>query len=1028
MRFKNPQIHDSSNKYRVGVLVDSLDQNFQTQVLDGILSVCKTYNIDLVIFSGAQHFSKSERQREYHIVKDFIHQNEINGLIIFAGSITEDFAIEELNKIIQEIPEIPMVSIASELPAIPSIIVDNAGGIEQIMQHFIDIHGYKNIGFIRGPKQHEEAQIRFNAYKKSLQNYGIAYDPNMVVQCEVFSEEAGRRAVDELFKRKNLLIDGLLTADDSIAIGAIRELQARGVAIPEQLAVGGFDDLEKSHWVYPSLTTVNQPFFKQGEVALHTLLKMQNNESVESLTILPTSLMVRNSCGCRSAYRFFKEQKRNDKKIEDYERTLSYVKNQIIDAVNLGSSDHFLDQLELNFTKDIARGISLLYWRKLLSEAFLQIVEEYKNVPHLFVEIMQRKADEMLINHLCREQRDNELVNQEDRHRLHLLSHSLLTTFGFSQLIQVLEEMILSLKIKDCYVVFFRAQDSSYISSTEWKYPKDAELYLAIKEGHTLVGGGNSLCFKTDNLLPNNWMDSDNRQDLVLLPLSFGQERYGYMLLEFNQSISINIYDTLIISLSSALHGSLLVERIEREVENRTNFFVNIAHEIKTPLTIMGSYLDQYMKKSSNSKELQVVKQNVNKLTRDMVNFMDNEKLTKGFFQFNDFEVVDLSCFLMEKLGDFKALAESESISMYSNIEENCCIRIDPVGLERIFNNLLKNAIEYNCSNGDVKIEAKQIDQQVFVQVSNTGQAIGEEHRESIFQPFYQIPFARKCSQGIGIGLSIVKQLVESANGAIHLLDDQERTCFQIRFPLVDGDELKPETPCSIDHEVEKIILKPEKRSYPWIEDRKTILIVEDNWQMLAFLGDSLSDKYNIIAVEKGEHAIHEVEKGKIPHIILSDIMMEPMDGFQFAEEIRRFPPLTNVPFLFISAKSLVNTRVEGLRLGALDIIQKPFDIEEIQVKIENLLAYHDRIEEDAKRQLESGILQYVKLQDSSSEQDYKLSEKEKEIIELLKAGKIYKEIAEVMCISVNTVKSHVYRIYKKCGINNRIELFSLSI
>lgn len=665
------------------------------------------------------------------------------------------------------------------------------------------------------------------------------------------------------------------------------------------------------------------------------------------------------------------------------------------------------------------------------------ILEDFRNIPLQSIEIIQHRANEILIRYLCREHKEKAIVDQKERHRLHVLSHNLLTTFGIKKLIKIFEERITALRIKECYLALYRKEDIPIISDSEEGYPEEVELLLAIQDGETIINPEDSIRFNTTSLLPDVCLVRDIHKNLVFLPLCFNRERYGYMLLEYNPDISINIYDTLIINLSSAIHSSLLMEEIEKDAENRSNFFINIAHEIKTPLTITRNYIDKYIQNPMDLNDLKIAKQNVQKLSKDMANFMDNERMERGLFSVSETKIVNLSEYMDNTVRLFREIAKEDSISIDFSPSENYFISIDPHGLDRILNNLLDNAVGYNHHGGSISIELSLKDLRVNLLISNTGYPISKDQQESIFKPFYQAPQVKRGHGGIGMGLAIVKKMTESAKGTIELLEDPQRTSFLLSFPA--------ETPPSDWQDENTIydsnlvegnnIIIPAIESNRWDSKKHTLLIIEYNKQMLSLLVNSLKDRYNVVWAETGIEALALISQGNKPDLIISDILMEPMDGFQVVDEIRKIPESAGIPLLFISAKDQESTRIRALNLGALDFIRKPFAMEEVQAKIKNLLSYRDSIEANLRQSLETGILRMAKEWERnkySTSKDYstnfRLSKKEQQVIELIKEGKIYKEIAETMGVSVNTTKSHIYRIYKKCGINNRIELINLSI
>ena len=939
----------AKSRKRIGFFIDALDQNFQSQVLEGISEMCSEKNLDLVIFSGALRFSQIEHYTKYDIVKDFIFQNEIDGLIILTGGITEHYPIPEIKKIIELLQPLPMVSIGMEIPEILSVIMDNSGGIKKLLDHIIQDHGLKRIAFLKGPAGHEEARIRFKTYKKILKQENISFNPDLVIDGSYFSENAGEQAISILFNRDKTQVDAIVAADDSIAVGALRALKKRNIKVPEDIALAGFDNQDKAETVLPSLTTVSQQFPLQGRKALEILVKKIDKKQVCAVTKISAALVQRNSCGCKNSNDF-------------------------------------------------------------------------------------PENNNCIINNKRKTQQEG-----EGRFRLNLLSHQLLTTFNQTQLFHILYKQITSLKIKNCFIVLYtkKTEQDPFLLSSHWVKPKKVKLVLGIKDGIPLLEERQSITFKTDTLLPNNMLNTVERESSVFIPISFKDEHYGYAIFDYNPDIFIDLYETLITIIGNAIHGCLLMEKLEEGVIQKTNLFINIAHEMKTPLTIISSYLEKYLEIPDNLKDLFIVRQNVNKLKSDMENFLDNEKLDRGLIFYSHNEIVNFSQFLVDKALDFEELAKKENIKILISCPDKLYIKIDPAGVERIFNNLFDNAIRYNKTDGEVIVKVIPKKEQIHISFANTGMKIKKEHCQTIFDPYHQISHQKRSIQGIGMGLSIVRKIIQSAGGAINLFPDISKTIFKITLPSTSYPNTNNMVSTIKKRFIPEDIIKPKLIKVKFKPKNNTIFIVDDNVQMLSFLIENLNPLYNIFWAEDGEIALNLLSKIPKPDIILSDIMMDKMDGFQFISHLKQNNDYRSIPLLFITAKNNQAARLKGLELGAVDYILKPFIIEELQMKLKTLLDYKMMLQNSSKKEIEMELQKYfsnkIKLvkdrsKSTCADNTLKLTEKQQKIIKYIYTGKLYKEIACAMNISINTLKTHIYRIYKKCGINNKIELMNLNL
>jgi len=362
----------------------------------------------------------------------------------------------------------------------------------------------------------------------------------------------------------------------------------------------------------------------------------------------------------------------------------------------------------------------------------------------------------------------------------------------------------------------------------------------------------------------------------------------------------------------------------------------------------------------------------------------------------------------------------------------------DPYAVARIINNLLDNALKYTEKNGSIDVALKTNQHEVEFMVKDTGIGISEEQLEHIFKSYYQISHAKRNIQGIGMGLDIVKRILEDIGGRIEVYSNpgkgsEFKVCFKaLADPTMQAEGKAVKT-------MEYNIKYDEHKEIPTESaprsDRYTLLFVEDNLDMLVYLQNSLQEFYNVYCALNGKQALEKLESTPKVHLVISDIMMDVMDGYEFYEELKKDDRYGGLPVIFLTAKNTQKEKIKALLKGAVDFISKPFDIEELKAKICSVIKVAESQFEKSKQDL---IKHIIKLScsslsevDFSSEfymkcKDYDLSAREKEIVLLLLDGKLNKEIAHTLCISVNTMKSHAASIYKKYGVQNKIELMNI--
>jgi signal transduction histidine kinase/DNA-binding NarL/FixJ family response regulator len=492
---------------------------------------------------------------------------------------------------------------------------------------------------------------------------------------------------------------------------------------------------------------------------------------------------------------------------------------------------------------------------------------------------------------------------------------------------------------------------------------------------------------------------------------------------------------------------------VERMLNHqKTTTFLNLAHETKTPLTLINNYVEEYIKKNGENEEMRIIKQNIQRLTNDIVNFFDSERFTKGISTYDHNQICDISSILQTKIPLFEAYARGKQLLLKSAIEDGLFIKAHPGAVERIANNLIENAIKYTNPKGTIEVKLFSQGQQLLFTVSDTGVGIPAEFQTKIFEPYYQLSNNRKSNDGIGLGLPIVKQIVADIRGSLVLTSEVNYgttvTVALVKYVPSVNEKIHP---YNVSKElnlldIDQVIDEP----YPVDERKPFLLILEDNRQLLSFMVKNLRENFNVIPATDGKAALHQLEQGLFPDLIISDVMMDGMDGFEFFENIadERFG---HIPFIFLTAKTNAEDKLSGLKLGAVDYIEKPFDMQELMTKAESLMSTMAKQEKYiisiAYRNLKqngsgghhfgngakSKTLDVLKDINMLKEIDsfelrcknYALTSAEIRVIGEVAKGAPYKIIAETLNISEYTVRKHVENIYKKTNSKNKVELLA---
>ena len=276
----------SRRTHTLGLLLPEIGRDFFLPLLRGIEREARQLGYDLLI-------QTTESPDAAQASLGGLGGHNTDGLIIFTDSVTD----AALSRLAQD--GFPAVLLHQTPPAgtqIPLITIENKSGAQRLVDHLIEVHGCRQIAFLRGPDGNEDSEWRERGYRQALANHGIAFDPRFVADGG-YDENQAQAAVQE-WLIDGLEMDAIFAGDDDAAVGVLAALRGAGKRIPEDVAVVGFDDVAVSRHLTPSLTTVRSPIEQVGSEAVLQLIKCIRNEPTDPVVLLPTELVIRRSCGC----------------------------------------------------------------------------------------------------------------------------------------------------------------------------------------------------------------------------------------------------------------------------------------------------------------------------------------------------------------------------------------------------------------------------------------------------------------------------------------------------------------------------------------------------------------------------------------------------------------------------------------------------------------------------------------------------------------------------------------------------------
>lgn len=443
------------------------------------------------------------------------------------------------------------------------------------------------------------------------------------------------------------------------------------------------------------------------------------------------------------------------------------------------------------------------------------------------------------------------------------------------------------------------------------------------------------------------WLTKEARLEITITP-PFWESIWAYII--YLLLILLAVYYLLKqYHIKTRDKNKRLIEILENDKEKqiynaKIEFFTNVAHEIRTPLTLIKGPMEKVIKKAGSVPEiqhnLQIMEKNTNRLlelTNQLLDFRKTE--TNGFSL--SFVKTDITELLADTFLRFKPMAEQKNIHYeFKHPPKNLYAYVDIEAFTKIISNLINNAIKYGRSVVEVELLELQPDEGTFsIEIRNNGHIVPYEMREKIFEPFFRLKESEK-QIGTGIGLSLSRSLTGLHKGVLVLskpIDDLNT--FLLTLPVHQDEEFDlyniPD-----DYELTD---KTKEEDFDFM--KPIILLVDDNPEILDFISDDLSEKYSVIKALNGQEALDMIEIENI-QLIISDVMMPVMDGFELCKKIKTNFDHSHIPIILLTAKNTLQSKIEGLEVGADAYIEKPFSPEHLQVQIANLLINRNKIRE----------------------------------------------------------------------------------
>lgn len=590
-------------------VVSASENQYCATIWNGIADAAQERGVNLICFAGGTLRASPVREIEVqrNMLYNLVDRDNVDGLVISGGSLSSQVSAREFQAFCDRYRPLPMVNIGAVVDGIPSVMIDNVSGLRGAVSHLIETHGYRRLACILGPERSSDAMERYRTYAETMTEHGLAVDPDLVVPGE-FARSSGAAAMrillDERQLRPGVDFEAVVSVNDSMAMGALDVLRARGIQVPYQVAIIGFDDMEEARVSTPPLTTVRQPMREQAKQAVDMLLAKLAGEDVPEQIVLPAELVVRQSCGCHSQtvsqVATLRMATPGDSTGEAFEHALAARHDDIVDAMVqavVASSakaasaatlewaaqvldgfaagmrdetpDGFLLALDRVLREVVAErddlsvspGQRVAAWQGAVSALRHQALATLGDGETLArAEDLWQQARLFMAETALQAQRYRELRAEQQIRLLQEIGQAVVTTFDVGELMDAMARELPRLDIPSSYL-------SLYVG--EGRPPRQSRLILAYdqtKEQYPggrieLASGGQQ--FPSRMLAPEGMLPQGRCYSMVAEPLHFQDAHLGFALFEAGPRDGM-VYELLRGQLSSALQAALLTQQIKR--------------------------------------------------------------------------------------------------------------------------------------------------------------------------------------------------------------------------------------------------------------------------------------------------------------------------------------------------------------------------------------------------------------------------------------------------------------------------------
>ena len=967
----------------IAFLIDYPDltgESYGVALRDAVNASCRELDVNLYIVIGRGLEDPVPASRVHNRVYEWLDPETIDGVILVATSLAAHGGTQAVARLCSKNAPMPMCALGLAVPGVPSVVIDNHRGMRAVVEHVVRDHGCRQPVFIGGPTANPEATARLAAYREVLQEADMPIDPAREVACNFMRNEA-KVAIARLLDQ-GVHFDAVVAANDGMALGALTTLQQYGKRVPRDVAISGFDDVREVALINPPLTTARQPLGDMGRLALQTVLEQLAGRSVPLIQQLPTEIVIRQSCGCRS--RPTRQQLEPDTGSAKQPADLSSEQRQRITS----SAFRILDG-KGPAAAEYVRGLLEGLVAELAGQprAFMDALDLL--LPGIGTDTRVHQQFQEIVTLLREETRpflnaDLENVWHDARCSIMLactrsqveLSVDIVDLYG--RAVQTAEHFSAvqrqALQHASNLATYPRATvHNAFMSRIAADDPDMLEPWLCIFDGNWYEPPLRR--FPLRDLIPGKGYPDGRRHTSFVMPLTCDEQILGIAVFEFAPHTKGHeiLRDQFASALSShqlheevlrttTLHERSVQERLAtaRRMESLSVLAGGVAHDLNNALGPLVALPDVILADLDTAiagdahvasglrediKCIKIAAQRAARTIKDLLTLGRQGQVKKGLVDLNGIVADSLPSnarnFTHTPTRQVDLISEPNSEPLWVNGSEP--------HLGRAISNLIRNAIEAIAGPGVVTIktysaemveplarfEAIEPGSYAVVRVSDTGGGISESVIGRVFEPFFS---SKKLGEesGSGLGLAIVHGVVKDHGGFVDVESQVGKgTTFFLYFPRAAASAITTS-----------------RRSSPIPLRKARILIVDDDTIQLRTSTRLLTSVgFAVEACTSGSTACQRIAASLVTHhlasgddvtessfdlVILDMLLREERDGLEVLGDIRKLCPQQRA---IIASGHAPNERIEHALSAGLMWLSKPFTASELERVVRKALA-----------------------------------------------------------------------------------------